>query len=176
MKECLQEWIGLYYDGELPDERRRQVESHLLECPTCRAELAALEQLSRLLQADPAPAARTSPERFAAQVRLRLPGRAQAQRLRAQWLRRLWWLIPFGVLGAQAFFHAALIVSALVWLALALNQALPPAAWASPAAFGGLLALEVGISVGSLVMLGGWVVGSGKWRVESGEWAVGSRQ
>ena len=66
------EWLAAYHDGELPSGRRQQVEEHLKDCSTCRLELETLEGLSSLLKADPLPA-HTPPERFAAQVQLRLP-------------------------------------------------------------------------------------------------------
>ena len=66
------EWLAAYHDGELPAHRQHLVEKHLQDCPTCRAELEALEELSSFLKADFVPP-HTPAERFAAQVQLRLP-------------------------------------------------------------------------------------------------------
>jgi anti-sigma factor RsiW len=46
------EWLMLYYDGELDDSRREQVEAHLLACIPCQEELAALKALSTVLATD----------------------------------------------------------------------------------------------------------------------------
>jgi len=40
------EWLAAYHDDELTQYRQRQVEEHLQDCPTCRAELEAIEGLS----------------------------------------------------------------------------------------------------------------------------------
>ena len=72
MNPHVSELLAAYHDGELPVNRQHQVEKHLQDCPTCRAELGALEELSSFLKADLVPH-QTPPERFAAQVQLRLP-------------------------------------------------------------------------------------------------------
>jgi len=54
MNEHVTEWIGAYHDGELRGARLLQVESHLLDCAACQAELDALSALSTLLQEDSA--------------------------------------------------------------------------------------------------------------------------
>jgi anti-sigma factor RsiW len=50
--EIPNEWLALYYDGELDAVRREQVQAHLPGCEPCRQELAALEALSRALAVD----------------------------------------------------------------------------------------------------------------------------
>src|SRR6478736_2705773 len=40
-----------YFDGELPEGQRREVEAHLAECGECRALLATLSQMSARLRA-----------------------------------------------------------------------------------------------------------------------------
>ena len=72
MPKHITEWLNAYLDGELHGNRLQHVEAHLAECRACQSELKALERLSGLLHEIPAPEF-TSPERFAAQVNLRLP-------------------------------------------------------------------------------------------------------
>jgi len=113
----LEKVMGAYHDGELQGRRLRQVEAHLAECPTCRAELERLRALATLLQESPAPADLTSPDRFVAQVGLRLPRRPE----RTVWERGLeigWRMAPLGLLGAWAFVETAFFVAEVVLIAL----------------------------------------------------------
>lgn len=48
--------LAAYHDGELPPERRREVQEHVAGCPACAAELERLRAVSRLLQSARAPA------------------------------------------------------------------------------------------------------------------------
>jgi hypothetical protein len=110
-------WLGAYHDGELQGARLRQVEAHLSCCEECRAELEELRKLSALLQESPAPETLTQPERFVAQVALRLPRRPT----QPAWKRTLeagWQLAPVGLLGAWAFVEAAFIAAWVVLLGL----------------------------------------------------------
>jgi negative regulator of sigma E activity len=50
------EQLSAYVDGELPAGERALVEEHVATCAECRAEVAALTQLRRVLRALPAPA------------------------------------------------------------------------------------------------------------------------
>ena len=72
--------------------------------------------------------ARTPPEQFVAQVRLRLPPRSLPApgRARLRQAAGLW--LPLGVLALWAFFQAALLVGSLVLAALpvAMPLVLPP--------------------------------------------------
>jgi anti-sigma factor RsiW len=105
------EWLAAYHDGELPSSRRQQVEEHVHDCPTCRAGLEALEGLSSLLKADLVPA-HTPPERFAAQVQLRLPHASLPQaRQNAAGLPRWVLGVPLALIGVWAFLQAALWVT-----------------------------------------------------------------
>ena len=105
------EWLAAYHDGELPSSRRQQVEEHLMDCSSCRLELEALEGLSSLLQADPLPA-HTPPERFAAQVQLRLPRASLSPAHQNAGQLPSWVLgIPLGLIGIWAFLQAALWVT-----------------------------------------------------------------
>jgi hypothetical protein len=151
MSEHVLDWIGAYLDGELEGDRRRGVEAHLRACADCRAEAEALRSLTARLQAYPPPPARTPPEQFVAQVRLRLPPRgASAQgAMRLRQATGLW--LPLGVLAGWALSQAALLVgAAALRLAAALSLAplpggmplvLPPVqGLGGPSALGALLA------------------------------------
>ena len=105
------EWLAAYHDGELPSGRRQQVEEHLKGCPTCRLELEALEGLSSLLKADLMPA-HTPPERFAAQVQLRLPHASLTHpRQKTAGLPRWMLGVPLALILVWAFLQAALWVT-----------------------------------------------------------------
>ena len=105
------EWLAAYHDGELPSSRRGQVEEHLKDCPACRLELEALEELSSLLKADPLPA-HTPSERFAAQVQLRLPRTSLSQARQKTGSHPRWMLgVPLALILVWAFLQAALWVT-----------------------------------------------------------------
>lgn len=109
-------WLEAYHDGELGGRRLRQVEAHLAECATCRAELQGVKSLTALLAQSPPARELTPSARFVAQVGLRLPRHPE----RPAWQRALetgWRLAPVGLLGAWAVGQAAFIVAALVMLA-----------------------------------------------------------
>lgn len=56
METCPQRsLIGLYHDGELPENRRPEVEQHLAQCPQCSAELVELRRLSQVLSIEARP-------------------------------------------------------------------------------------------------------------------------
>lgn len=110
-------WLAAYHDGELHGRRLRQVEEHLAECAVCRTELDELQCLSALLRESPAAAGLLSPERFVAQVGLRLPRRPT----KPAWQRTLetgWRLAPAGLIGTWAFVQAVFIVAGIVLIAL----------------------------------------------------------
>jgi anti-sigma factor RsiW len=119
------ELLAAYHDGELTSDRQRQVAKHLQDCETCRAELEALEQLSFFLKADSV-RPQTSPERFAAQVQLRLP-RASLSRARQNEGQLPRWAlgVPLALIISWAFLQAALKVTALI---LTADQFLGPRA------------------------------------------------
>lgn len=109
------EQLDAYTDGELTDAQRRRVAAHLKMCAECRAALAQQEQLRMLLHSALVPEPRLTPERFTAQVRLRLaPREAPAQRRRG-------WAIPGLLVGAWAFIEAVWLVSSGVMAAAALG-------------------------------------------------------
>lgn len=60
MDSCIfSERLMAYYDGELPPEKRTEMESHLRDCAACAAELADYRAVSRLLNEEQVP---TAPE------------------------------------------------------------------------------------------------------------------
>ena len=142
MNEHVTALLGAYHDGELRGRQSRQVEAHLADCATCRAELERLRALAVLLQESPTAGDLTPPERFVAQVGLRLPRRPE----RPPWQRALytgWRLTPLGLLGAGAFVQAVFAVAGLVLAALRLGLGGDVAAGLLPASQGGLWLAEV---------------------------------
>jgi anti-sigma factor RsiW len=119
------ELLAAYHDGELTSDRQRQVEKHLQDCSICRSDLEALEELSSFLKADAVPP-HTSPERFAAQVHLRLP-RASLPRARQNEGQPPRWAlgVPLALIISWAFLQAALKVTAFI---LTADQFLGPRA------------------------------------------------
>jgi hypothetical protein len=131
MTEHVIAWLGAYHDGELRGRRVQQVEAHLAGCATCRAELEKLRELSALLGESPPPSDLTPPERFVAQVGLRLPRRSE----RSAWQRGLeigWLLAPLGLLGAWAVVQAVFVVAGLVLIALQVGLGGDALAWLLP--------------------------------------------
>jgi predicted anti-sigma-YlaC factor YlaD len=113
MSKHVIEWLNAYLDGELKESQAQQVEEHLIACDDCRAELEALARLSSLLQEVPTPEF-TAPERFAAQVSLRLPRKQERPTSKNKALEIGWWLIPVGLLGTWVFIVTATVVSSLL--------------------------------------------------------------
>jgi predicted anti-sigma-YlaC factor YlaD len=109
MSEHVSEWLNAYHDGELHGIRLHHVENHLAECELCQAEFESLESLSGLLHEVPAPEF-TAPERFAAQVMLRLPPKKVAVS-RRQILEAGWWMIPVGLLAVWVLISTSFFVS-----------------------------------------------------------------
>jgi len=116
MSEHVLEWLGAYHDGELRGRRLARVQEHLADCEACRAELDKLQALTSLL-ASPLPTdLLLPPERFVAQVGLRLPHQpAQPAWQRA--LERGWQMVPLGLLGTWAVAQVVFIVATAVMLA-----------------------------------------------------------
>ncbi len=125
-------WLQAYHDGELQGRRQRQVDAHLERCEMCRAELEGLRALTALLQESPAPQGLSRPDRFVAQVGLRLPRRPT----QSTWQRALetgWRLIPVGLLCAWVFVQAVFLTSRVVLGALELGLGSDVAATLLPA-------------------------------------------
>lgn len=107
--------LEAYHDGQLHGAQQRRVAAHLETCTECCAALAQLERLSTLLQEAPAPETWLTPERFTAQVRLRLQPREAPARHRHHWV------IPALLVGAWAFLEAVWVVSSGLLVALTLG-------------------------------------------------------
>jgi anti-sigma factor RsiW len=160
MSEHVLDWIGAYHDGELRGDRRRSVEAHLRTCAACQAELEVLQALSARLQANPPMPARTPPERFVSQVRLRLGQQpAVASRARLRQAAGLW--LPLGVLGMWALGQAVLAVSGLVLLSLWGASARPGMEAVIQPAVGvvDLLVLNIALTVVAAGLVGGCLAG-----------------
>jgi predicted anti-sigma-YlaC factor YlaD len=115
MSNHVTDWLNAYLDGELHGSRLQHVETHLVECQSCQAELESLEGLSNLLQEAPEPEF-ISPERFAAQVSLRLPY-SQPTLSRKKMLEAGWWMIPVGLLATWVFINTSFLVSDMLSVA-----------------------------------------------------------
>lgn len=112
MSNHMTEWLDAYLDGELKGGRLHQVEVHLAGCPYCRAELQSLQNLSSLLHEVPAPEF-TSPDRFAAQISLRLPHNQPAV-LTHKVREAGWWMIPVSLMVLWIFLNTSIWVSDVV--------------------------------------------------------------
>ena len=156
MNNHVTDWLGAYHDGELSGLRLRQVGAHLADCETCQAELKRLRALTMLLQESPAAEAITPPERFVAQVGLRLPRRPEQPASRRA-LEFGWRLVPAGLLGAGAFVQTVFILAGVVQGALRLGLGGEVAARLLPSGQGGLWLGELftlsGASVSDIVLM-----------------------
>lgn len=120
MDEHVQVWLEAYHDGELRGRRLRQVEDHLARCAECRSEMERLSVLSALLQENPVPTTLTPPDRFVAQVGLRLP-RQQEGAGQQRVLRAGWQVIPLALFGGWVFVQALFIMVGLLLIGLSLG-------------------------------------------------------
>ena len=161
------EWLPAYHDGELSASRRRRVETHLQDCPSCRAELHTLQGLSALLQTDPVPA-HISPERFAAQVQLLLPRTGAPQRYPAKLPR---WVLgaPLLLIVVWAFLQAALWVTSLALAGDSLLAGSAPfTTWLasdnSLDLLGTLGVLYIGLLVGVVILWASWMAFWWTWK------------
>ena len=167
MSEHMLEWLPAYHDGELSENRRRRVENHLQDCPSCRAELQSLQGLSALLRTDPAPA-HTPPERFAARVQLLLP-RSQSPHQNPARLPR--WVLgaPLLLIVVWAFLQAALWVTSLALAGDSLLAGSTPfATWFASEnsldVLGTLAVLYIGLLVGVVILWAGWMAFWWAWK------------
>jgi anti-sigma factor RsiW len=115
MSNHVTEWLNAYQDGELHGSRLHLVEEHLAECQVCRDEWESLESLSGLLRGVPRPEF-SPPERFAAQVSLRLPPSRPAPPEKKV-LEIGWWMIPVGLLGIWILISASFYVADMLSVA-----------------------------------------------------------
>jgi len=168
------EWLAAYHDGELTINRQRQVEQHLQDCQTCRAELDAIEGLSSLLKADPVPQ-QTPPQRFAAQVQLRLPRTSPPfPRQNADPLPRWVLSAPLALIVVWAFLQSALWITSFILTAdwflgqriVLFNSWL--ASESLPETIGDLLLLNAALLVGTTVLWATWMAFWWTWKQNLG--------
>jgi len=160
MNPHVSELLAAYHDGELTSNRQHQVEKHLQDCPTCRAELEALEELSSLLKADSIPH-QTPPERFAAQVQLRLP-RASLSRTRQREGQPPRWILgaPLALIIVWAFLQAALKVTSFL---LTADQVLGAALFGSWITTEGLFETIASLLLFNTILLIGTIILWSAW-------------
>ena len=127
MSDHILELLGAYIDGELGGGQIRKVETHLDECQSCLEEYYALQALSETLRTAPAPDFPT-PERFAADVALRLP-RKPVKPLRTRALEVGWWLAPVGLIIVWIFVSTTILVSNVVTAASGFGLLDSASAW-----------------------------------------------
>ncbi len=161
MKEHATHWLGGYVDGELRGLRLRWVESHLAECSACRSELQALKNLRALLLESPGVEGALPPERFVAEVGLRLT-RRQARPPAQRTLELAWRMAPAGLLLGLAFVQTVSILVGVLRLALSVGYGGDVAALVFPPAAGGVslgdvLSLSPASVAGAVEMLAGFV-------------------
>ncbi|HSA99970.1 MAG TPA: anti-sigma factor [Anaerolineales bacterium] len=162
MSKHVTEWLNAYLDGELKEGQAQQVEEHLVACQACQMELESLARLSSLLHEVPVPEF-TAPERFAAQVNLRLP-RQRASMPKNKALEIGWWMIPVGLLGTWVFIGTSAWVSNLLSAANSLGVLTSPSDW---------LALGTGSEMDWSAILGQFGVLSGNglnWAASAEIW------
>jgi len=104
--------LNAYLDGELHEQRLREMETHLASCAACQNELRELRLVSDLLQADTVPVF-TPTERFVSQLTLSLPRRTLGKQLPKP-NSPAWWLVPVGLLGAWFFVQTVFTLTDLV--------------------------------------------------------------
>jgi predicted anti-sigma-YlaC factor YlaD len=120
MTEHVTRLLDRYYDGELGPGKRSRVERHLDACDECQTALDEMERLSAVLHESPPAPTLTPPDRFVAQVQLRLPDRQPVTERR--WVKVGGVALPVALLGAWIFVQviwlfiaAALVVVQLGW-------------------------------------------------------------
>jgi predicted anti-sigma-YlaC factor YlaD len=112
MSDHVLELLGAYLDGELHNGQLRRVEAHLEQCQICLEEYQALQALSTVLHEAPL-SDFPAPERFAAEVALRLP-RTPVKPTRRKALEIGWWLAPVGLILLWVFLGTTMLVSNMV--------------------------------------------------------------
>ncbi len=131
------EWLALYYDGELDAKRREEVEAHLPACTTCQRELAALKALSGALAVD----------RLAANVLMSRSARSAWRELEPRLPERavvasplLKWLPGISLLMANVMVQFIAVVGVAVMLVGGqLSWIARPVAWVNDVLFSWLL-------------------------------------
>jgi predicted anti-sigma-YlaC factor YlaD len=127
MSDHVLELLGAYLDGELHNGQLRRVETHLAKCQTCLEEYQELKALSVMLREAPLPDF-PAPDRFAAEVALRLP-HTTVKATRRIALELGWWLAPVGLIVIWVFLGTTLLVSNMVTTANDLGLLKGVSAW-----------------------------------------------
>jgi anti-sigma factor RsiW len=117
MNSHITKWLAAYHDGELRGRRLAQVEAHLTECPDCQAELDQLQALSNLLGEAPEAPTLISPDRFAAEVGLRLSRRPQQKPERFNRPGWVWTALPIALVIGLALLKVVQLVSGSLTIA-----------------------------------------------------------
>jgi hypothetical protein len=112
MSDHVLDLLGAYIDGELNSGQIHKVEAHLDECKPCLEEYYALQALSEMLHAMPAPDFPPS-ERLAADVALQLP-RKPVKPVSSRALEIGWWLVPVGLIVAWIFVSTTILISSVI--------------------------------------------------------------
>ncbi|MBI4278052.1 MAG: zf-HC2 domain-containing protein [Armatimonadetes bacterium] len=124
MRGCheIQDRLSGYVDGALPPGERAAVEAHLRECETCRATIADLEALKRLLVSTPPP---PLPPGLSARIHSRLRVQRSASPGARRAPRRAWFVRRAASATAAAVLLAALLIG-LPWSPPEQAQAVVP--------------------------------------------------
>lgn len=112
MSDHIIELLGAYLDCELYGGQLRKVETHLEDCPACLEEYRSLQALTLTLSEVPLPDFPV-PERFSADVALRLP-RKPLTPMGRRALEVGWWLAPVGLIVTWIFLGTTILVSNMV--------------------------------------------------------------
>lgn len=178
MNPHVSEWLAAYHDGELPASRQHQVEKHVQDCPTCRAELDALKELSTFLKADKVPH-QTPPERFAAQVQLRLPRTlpSRARQNGGQQIPRWALGVPLALIILWAFLQAAIQITSIILTADTVfgsaaffNRWIPPAGLFKTSA--SLFLFNTILLIGTIILWSAWMALWLAWKRNQNESSI----
>ncbi|MCX7681156.1 MAG: anti-sigma factor [Anaerolineae bacterium] len=116
--------VSFYHDGELHRRQLHHFEAHLAGCPICQKELATLRRLSHVLEDFTIPVGKTSPERFSARIRARLPARQRQSAWRTA-LQGVWQAAPALLFGTLTFGQAVLMLSGAALTIAGLSGSVP---------------------------------------------------
>lgn len=124
MQHRIVELLSAYYDGELSDDSRTQVEIHLQSCAACRERLAELQGLSELLSAYSVEIG--AEEDFWQKLSPRLPARRRirpsAPLHAPRPSNRPWvFLPPLGLLFSKMLTQAVMLIAVAFWGVYALG-------------------------------------------------------
>jgi hypothetical protein len=113
MNEHVDACIDAYLDAELSALKKQRVETHLMQCSRCRAQITQRRTLSILLQNIPPASGLKPQEQFVSEVGLQLKERRMPMQSRRA-LHLGWQSIPVVLLLAWVFIQTVSILSALL--------------------------------------------------------------